>query len=81
MRATAECELKLVTEGCGRGGVVEGSCLDALEADAPDGCAKPPAPAAVEGCGAFLSRSVLMPEAPSAGLEDAEESAGIAAGM
>ena len=57
------------------------TCLDAWEADAPDGGAEPPAPAAAEGCGACLSRSVLMPEAPLAGLEEAGELAGSAAGM
>ena len=52
------------------------TCLDAGGADAPDDAPEPPAPAAqaAEGCEAFLSRSVLMPEAPSAGLEEAEES-------
>ena len=41
----------------------------------------PQAPAAKEDCGAFLSRYVLTPFAPLASLEDAEESAGNAAGM
>ena len=41
----------------------------------------PQASAAEEDCGAFLSRYVLMPFAPSASLEDAEESAGNAAVM
>ena len=41
----------------------------------------PQAPAAEEDGWAFLLRCVLMPFAPSAGLEDAEESAGNAAGM
>ena len=40
----------------------------------------PPAPVAEEDSWAFLSRYVLMAFAPSAGLEDAEESAGNAAG-
>ena len=43
-------------------------------------CAKDLLRSAEEDCGAFLSRYVLMAFAPSAGLEDAEESAGNAAG-
>ena len=57
------------------------TCLDAGEADAPDDVAEPPAPAAAEDFGVFLSRSVLMPEVLSAGLGRAEEPLGSAVGM
>ena len=43
-------------------------------------CRPPPAPVAEEDSGASLLRYVLMAFAPSAGLEDAEKSAGNAAG-
>ena len=53
--------------------------LDAGVADAPEDApaAEPPAPAAAEGCEAFLSRSVMMPEAPSAGLDSLGGSRGV----